>query len=91
MDGVIYVDVAAKGGTNWAEIELNRRQTTDWPHYKPLLDFGLSLPDAITQGRAVSESLCIIASGGVRHGVDVAKCLWLGADLVGMAGQILRA
>ena len=89
--GVICVDVAAKGGTNWAEIELNRRQTTDWPHYKPFLDFGLSLPDAITQGRAVSESLCIIASGGVRHGVDVAKCLWLGADLVGMAGQILRA
>ena len=89
--GVRYVDVAAKGGTNWAEIELNRRQTSEWPRYKPFLDYGLSLPDAITQGRAVSKSLCIIAAGGVRHGVDVAKCLWLGADLVGMAGQILRA
>ena len=89
--GVRHVDVAAKGGTNWAEIELNRRPAADRTHYAPFLSFGLMLPEAIAQARGISDNLCIIASGGIRHGLDAAKCLWLGADLVGMAGQILRA
>ena len=89
--GVRHMDVAARGGTNWAEIELQRRPPEDAALYQPFLSTGLMLPDAIKQARAVSDQLCLIASGGVRHGLDAAKCIYLGADIAGMAGQILRA
>jgi len=89
--GVRTVDLAARGGTNWARIEWMRQTTKNQTLYRPFLDIGIPLPTAITQARTAVPDMQLIASGGVRHGLDVAKTLYLGADIAGMAGGMLRA
>ena len=90
-DGIEMIDVAGKGGTNWAAVEAARQTPNASQLYEPFLDIGIDLPDAIRGARQAGEPLFIIASGGIRHGVDASRCLWLGADIAGIAGRALRA
>ena len=58
-------------------------------------DWGISTAQSLEEVRAVRDlhdkrSLHIFASGGIRSGMDVAKCVALGADLVGLAGPFLK-
>lgn len=96
--GASYVDVAGLGGTNWTRIEAARHQsqshTTDSQRriemLAPFLDWGLDTTSAIEQARHASPDGKIIASGGIRHGLDVAKSLALGADMVCAASPFLK-
>jgi isopentenyl-diphosphate Delta-isomerase len=81
------VDVAGAGGTNWARIE-GFIQGKDYSVFENL---GLRTRDALSFGRTlVREDQYLIASGGVRTGVDMARCFALGAHLVSMALPFLR-
>jgi isopentenyl-diphosphate Delta-isomerase len=81
------VDVAGTGGTNWARIE-GLVQVKDYSVYDGL---GMPTLEAVRSARPViREDQCLIASGGVRTGIDMAKCFALGADLVSMALPFLR-
>ncbi|MFD2238340.1 type 2 isopentenyl-diphosphate Delta-isomerase [Aureimonas populi] len=90
--GVGVLDVAGAGGTSWAAVEAER-------HADPVRraialafsDWGVPTAQAIACVRAACPGATIIGSGGVRNGVDAAKAIRLGADLVGQAAGGLAA
>jgi isopentenyl-diphosphate Delta-isomerase len=90
--GVAAVDVAGAGGTSWSEVERHRIPDAERRRIAgAFADWGVSTAECVKSCRAACPDLPLVASGGVRDGVDVAKALALGADLVGMAGPLLRA
>lgn len=88
--GVYAIDCAGLGGTNWTRIEALRRDDNGETH-APFLDWGLPTLESILAIRETVPSMRLIASGGIRHGLDVARGYWLGADLVAAAGPFLKA
>jgi isopentenyl-diphosphate delta-isomerase len=86
--GVRIVDTAGVGGTSWARIEAERAGDLDLGEI--FAGWGIPTPLSIQQVASVG-GLTVVASGGVRNGIDVAKALALGADLVGMAFPFLQA
>ena len=89
--GVAAVDVAGAGGTSWSEVERLRGDAYLAAVAAPFAGWGIPTAEALTTARRVAPDLPIVASGGIRDGVDVAKCLGLGADLVGLASPLLKA
>jgi isopentenyl-diphosphate delta-isomerase len=89
--GVAALDVAGAGGTSWSEVEYHRAPTAFHAQVaRAFADWGLSTADSILAARQGAPDLPIIASGGLRDGVALAKCIALGASLGGMAGPFLR-
>ncbi len=90
--GVAAIDVAGSGGTSWAEVEFHRAQD---PHLKRLArefaDWGIPTADSLVMVRDALPDIPLFASGGLRTGVDIAKCIALGADLAGIASPFLKA
>jgi isopentenyl-diphosphate delta-isomerase len=86
--GLRIVDTAGVGGTSWARIEGQRAD--DLELGERFADWGIPTPDAIRQLRSI-PGLTIIGSGGVRNGIDAAKAVALGANVVGMAYPFLKA
>lgn len=90
--GVAALDVAGAGGANWALIEGERAEDpADKAHARAFADWGIPTATAIARARAACPEIVLIGSGGVRDGVDAAKAVRLGADLVGQAAGVLQA
>ncbi len=88
--GVAAVDVAGSGGTNWALVEGLRDPAAN-AVAQAFAGWGVPTAQALVEARAVAPELALIASGGVRDGVDVARCLALGAVAAGLARPLLIA
>ncbi|MDN5568677.1 MAG: type 2 isopentenyl-diphosphate Delta-isomerase [Paracoccus sp. (in: a-proteobacteria)] len=90
--GVTIVDVAGAGGTSWARVEAERGPDRLQALAAPFHDWGIPTADALKGAvPLMAAGQTLIGSGGVRHGLDVARAIRLGADLVGQAAGILPA
>ena len=86
--GLTILDTAGLGGTSWARIEAKRADDVDLGEL--FADWGVPTPRSIRALRSL-EGVTVIASGGVRNGIDVAKAIALGGDIVGLAQPFLAA
>ncbi len=91
--GIAGIETAGVGGTSWAQLEALRHQalTPRAIAGAVLADFGTSTADSIVLARRALTNRIVIGSGGLRDGLEVAKCLALGADACAMAYPFLRA
>jgi isopentenyl-diphosphate delta-isomerase len=90
--GISAIDVAGAGGTSWSEVEYHRAPTAFHARVaRSFADWGIPTADAIQYAVKGAPNLPIIASGGIRDGVDIAKCIALGASLGGIASHFLKA
>jgi isopentenyl-diphosphate delta-isomerase len=90
--GVAVIDVAGAGGTSWSQVEMHRAATERLRRLcAAFADWGIPTAEALVQVRAALPDTPVIASGGLRSGMDLAKVLALGADLGGLAGPFLKA
>ncbi|WP_319455559.1 MULTISPECIES: type 2 isopentenyl-diphosphate Delta-isomerase [unclassified Mycobacterium] len=81
------IDVAGAGGTSWARVE----QLVHYGHvpHPALAEWGIPTVQALREVRTVLPDVPVVASGGIRSGMDAAKALALGAAAVGVARPLL--
>ena len=87
--GVRYVDLAGAGGTNWVQVEGRRLPEGDAASAETFADWGL--PTAVVLALLGDVGGQVIASGGLRHGVHLAKAVAMGAACGAMALPFIRA
>lgn len=88
--GVTFIDVAGAGGTSWSQVEkLRSSDSLKIAVAEALRDWGLPTADCLLDVKSHSTAGATIASGGLKNGVEAAKAIALGADLVGFGRSIL--
>jgi isopentenyl-diphosphate delta-isomerase len=88
--GVAAIDVAGAGGTSWSEVEMHRADSATLRRIAAAFaDWGIPTAESIQMVRRAAPGVTLIASGGIRTGVEAAKAIALGADAVALATPFL--
>jgi isopentenyl-diphosphate delta-isomerase len=91
--GIKMFDTASWGGTSWPKVE-GLRGNSDKSLGELFGEWGIPTAESIvacSEFRVKHKDITVLASGGIRNGVEIAKCLSLGADLVGIASPFAKA
>lgn len=90
--GIAGIDVAGAGGTCWSEIERRRAKNKLANDVAAsFASWGIPTAESIGMARKGAPDIPLIASGGIRSGVDLAKAIALGADAAGIGLPLLKA
>jgi isopentenyl-diphosphate delta-isomerase len=90
--GISAIDVAGAGGTSWSQVEMHRASDEFTRKLAAtFVGWGIPTAESILNVKRVLPEMTIFASGGLKDGLDIAKCTALGAILGGMAGNFLKA
>ncbi len=90
--GVSAIDVAGAGGTSWSQVEMHRAPDEFTRQLAAtFVGWGIPTAESILNVKKAVPEMTVFASGGLKDGLDIAKCVALGATLGGMAGQFLKA
>ena len=87
--GVRAIDVAGRGGTSWYAVEAKRAARRGRPVDLIFADWGIPTDEALIQVKEATPDLEIVASGGIRSGLDVAKAIVLGARVAAIGQPLL--
>lgn len=83
--GITTVDISGRGGTSFAYIENQRGRDRSY-----LNTWGQTTAQSLLNAQSMMDKMDILASGGIRHPLDMVKCLVLGAKAVGLSRTVLE-
>jgi isopentenyl-diphosphate Delta-isomerase len=90
--GMAAIDVAGAGGTSWTEVEYYRATSDAFRQLaRAFADWGIPTAESLVLTRDAAPGVPLIASGGMRTGIEAAKAVALGASAVGVASSFLKA
>ena len=90
--GVAAIDVAGAGGTSWTEVEMHRAENDHGRQIaSTFVNWGIPTAESIQIVRETLPDMPILASGGLKNGLDISKTIALGAAMGGLAGPFLKA
>lgn len=91
--GVSAIDVSGVGGTHWGRIEGHRALTQSVQQRASVTfrNWGLDTATCVSNAKSLNDKVEIWGSGGVRHGLDAAKLIAVGALTIGFAKPLLNA
>jgi len=90
--GAAAIDVAGAGGVSWSQVEMHRAKDARQRQVAAAFaDWGIPTAESLLMARRGAPGLPIIASGGIRDGIQIAKAIALGATACGVAGPFLHA